>query len=145
MVVIPVIGLGAFIEPFLYLSVAVRKIESARSVMVTGGKIDDLPASRRERIESVHLRNKIAVVNAVIPFIEEDKCLSGSWRDHVAEFFYDCIACGPRCDSPRPGIIIAKPIVHRHRADVGIARGSDGAPASIGRAAPHPEGLVVRP
>ena len=41
MVVIPVIGFGAFIEPFFDLRMTVGKIKPAGPVMVTGWEIND--------------------------------------------------------------------------------------------------------
>src|SRR6266571_403380 len=73
MVVIPVIGFGAFIEPFLYIRMTVGKIKPAGPDMVTGGEIDNLPATGRDWVEAPHLRNKIAVVEAVVPLIEQNK------------------------------------------------------------------------
>src|SRR5438874_2192029 len=127
MVVIPVIGLGAFIEPFLYVRMTVGKIKPTGPVVVTGGEIDDLPAPGRDRVESVHLRNKIAVVDAVVPFIEQDEGLGRRWRGHVADLFYDRVSGCPWCDPPGAEFIIAEPIVHRHGAHMRIALASDGA------------------
>ena len=73
MVVIPVIGFGAFIEPFLDLSMTVGKIKPAGPVMVTGGEINNLPTPGSDRGKSVHLSHKITVVDAVVPFIEQNK------------------------------------------------------------------------
>src|SRR5439155_2511399 len=134
MVVIPVIGFGAFIEPFLYIRMTVGKIKSAGPVMVTGGEIDNLPATGRDWVEAPHLRNKIAVVDAVIPLIEQNKRF-GRWRrGHVADLFYDRVPRCPRSNHPRFQIIIPQPIVHRHGADMGKTPASDGAHTAVGRA-----------
>src|SRR6266550_3377921 len=120
MEVIPVIGLGAFIEPFLYVSMTVGKIKPAGPVMVTRGEIDNLPAPGRDGIESVHLRNKKAVVDAVVPLIEQDKRLGRRGRGHVADLFYDRVSGCPWSDPPGAEFIIAEPIVHRHGAHMRI-------------------------
>src|SRR5439155_4009738 len=145
MVAIPVIGFGAFIEPFFDLRMTVGKIKPAGPVMVTGWEINNLPATGSDRGESVHLGDKIAVVDAVVPLIEQNKRLGGRRCGHVADLFYDCVTRCPRSDGPRSRIIIADPIVHRHRAHVGIARASESAPAPISRAAPDAQSLMVRP
>src|SRR5207245_2024248 len=145
MVVVPVIGFGAFIEPFLYLSMAVGKIKPASPVMVTGGEIDNLPATGRDRVEAPHLSDKIAVVDAVIPLIEQNKRFGGRGCGHVADLFYNRVPRCPRTNRPRSRIIIAQPIVHRHGAHMGIARASDGTPTPVCRAAPDAESLVVLP
>src|SRR6266853_595374 len=108
MVVIPVIGFGAFIEPFLYLSMTVGKIKPACPVVVTGGEIDNLPATGRDRAEAFHLSDKIAVVDAVIPLIEQNERLGWRGCGHVADLFYDRVPRCPRCDRPRSRIIIAQ-------------------------------------
>src|SRR5438093_13447797 len=126
MVVILVIGFGAFIEPFLYLSMTIGKIKPARSVVVTGGEINNLPASGSDRGESVHLRDEIAIVDAVVSFIEQNKRLGRRRRGHVADLFYDRITRCPRCDRSRFRIIIAHSIVHRLASHLGIALASNG-------------------
>src|SRR2546425_1228435 len=145
MVVIPVISFGAFIEPFLYVSMTVCKIKTAGPVMITGGKIDNLPATGRDRVEAPHLSDKIAVVDAVIPLIEQNKRFGGRGCGHVADLFYDRVPRCPRTNRPRSRVIIAQPIVHRHGAHVRITPASDGAHTPVGRAAPHAEGLMVLP
>src|SRR6266446_5113950 len=145
MVVIPVISFGAFIEPFLYLSMSVRKIKPAGPVMVTGGEIDDLPATGCDRVEAIHLSDEIAVVDAVVPLIEKNKRFGGRGCGHVTGLFYDRIPRCPRSDYPRSWIIIAEPIVHRHGAHVGITPASEGAHTPVGRAMPHAESLMVLP
>src|SRR5881394_253838 len=95
MVVISVIRLGTPINPSPYLSVAVGKIESARPIMVTGREIDDLPTPGSDRGESVHFGDEEAVVDAVVPFIQQNKRFGGSGCGHVADFFDDRVARCP--------------------------------------------------
>src|SRR5580765_7691656 len=101
MIVIPVISFGAFIEPFLYLSMTIGKIKPARPVVVTGGEINNLPAPGSDRVESVHLSDEIAIIDAVVSFIEQNKRLGRRGCSHVTDFFYDRVARCPRCDCPR--------------------------------------------
>ena len=145
MVVIPVIGFGAFIEPFLYVSMTVGKIKTAGPVVLTGGEVDNLPAIGRDRVEAPHLSNEIAVVDAIVPLIEKNKRFCGRGCGHVADLFYDRVPRSPRSNRPCSHIIISQPIVHRHGAHVGKTPASEGAHTPVGWAAPHAEGFVVLP
>ena len=63
-------GDGARVAPFADFGVAVREGETARPVVITGGVIDNF---LRLGGESGHINHEVAVVDAVLAFIEEDK------------------------------------------------------------------------
>ena len=73
MKIVPVIGLGPWIQPFLDLGMPVCKIETTSAVVIAGGKVNDRPRTRGVWIKAFHLRDKIAVVDAVVPLIQQDK------------------------------------------------------------------------
>src|SRR5205823_13333129 len=114
MVVVPVVRFCSLVQPLLYLRMAVRKIKSAGAIVITRRKVNNLPGTRSDGIKAFHFSYKIAVVNAVIPFIQKHKSLGRRRRGHVTHFLDDFVAGGPGGDSPGLWIGVTAPVVHRH-------------------------------
>src|SRR5205823_13453297 len=145
MVVVPVIRFCSLVQPLLYLRMAVRKIKSAGAVVITRWKVNNLPGTRSERIRTFHFSYKIAVVDAVIPFVQKHKSFGRRRRGHISDFLDNLVTGGPGGDSAGLWIVVTDPVVHRHRAHMRITLASQGAHALVGRTVPDSQRLMVRP
>src|SRR6266581_1572855 len=119
-----VVGLGSAITPFVHFGMTIPKIETASPVMIARGKIDDLARFRRWWIKTIHLRDKITVIDAVFPFIQENESIYRRRRGHVARFDNYFVALRPRRYRAGKGIIIPHPVIHGHGANMRQALGA---------------------
>src|SRR5256885_12721259 len=111
MVVVLVIRFCSLVQPLFYLRMAVSKIKSAGAVVITRRKVNNLPGTRSDGIKAFHFSYKIAVVNAVIPFIQKHKSFRRRRRGHITDFLDHFVARGPRGDGPGLWIVVTDPVV----------------------------------
>src|SRR5215467_15498129 len=108
---------GAWVMPLMDLGVPVGEVEAARIIMVVGGEIDNRPLFKRSEVEE---RCKKAIINAVVPLVEHHECVYRGQMDHFRNLPNDFESRTPlsKADANRSGcgIVVAHPIVHRHRA-----------------------------
>src|SRR6266498_5653490 len=98
---------------------AIGKSETARAAMVTGRIIDDIGQGRIWI--PIHLRDEIAVIDAIPPLVQNDKGHRGTGRKHLSQFAEDD-GFG-RIKSPIAFVsgggrvaVAADPIAHRNTA-----------------------------
>src|SRR5215471_7595961 len=95
------------IAPFMNLRVPIAKVQPARAIVITSGKVDEVTT----RTALVHGNDKVAVVDALFPFVDQNPGLGRSRLGEITHPSQNLVLVGR---IPRPGSI--EPIVHRHAA-----------------------------